>query len=150
MVLHYIHLLFLCWGVFHLLQVCFQLCVNTNKHMCAQSFPTLCDSVDCSLPGSSVHGVFQARIMKWVAISSSRGSSPTQGLNLHLLHLLYWQADSLPLSHQGSPICIIKPRVFSYTGKRKKSVYSIFIETRNLCIITLKNYGQFFSSFSEI
>ena len=36
---------------------------------------TLCNSVDCSLPGSSVHGIPQARILEWVAISSSRGSS---------------------------------------------------------------------------
>ena len=41
----------------------------------AQSCPTLCDPVDCSLPGSSVHGIFQARILEWVAISFSRGSS---------------------------------------------------------------------------
>ena len=37
--------------------------------------PTLCDPMDCSLPGSSVHGIFQARILEWVAISFSRGSS---------------------------------------------------------------------------
>ena len=42
----------------------------------AQSCPTLWDSVDCSLPGSSVHGILQARILEWVAISFSRGSSP--------------------------------------------------------------------------
>ena len=36
----------------------------------------LCDPTDCSLPGSSVHGIFQARILEWVAISFSRGSSP--------------------------------------------------------------------------
>ena len=41
----------------------------------AQSCPTLCDPVDCSLPGSSVHGILQARILEWVAISFSRGSS---------------------------------------------------------------------------
>ena len=41
----------------------------------AQSCPTLCDPMDCSLPGSSVHGIFQARILKWVSISFSRGSS---------------------------------------------------------------------------
>ena len=34
-----------------------------------QLCPTLCDPMDCSLPGSSVHGVFQARILEWVAIS---------------------------------------------------------------------------------
>ena len=41
----------------------------------AQSCPTLCDPVDCSLPGFSVHRIFQARILEWVAISFSSGSS---------------------------------------------------------------------------
>ena len=41
----------------------------------ARSCPTLCDPVDCSPPGSSVHGILQARILEWVAISFSRGSS---------------------------------------------------------------------------
>ena len=41
----------------------------------AQSYPTLCDPMDCSLPGFSVHGILQARILEWVTISFSRGSS---------------------------------------------------------------------------
>ena len=41
----------------------------------AQSCPTLCNPVDCSLPGSSVHEILQARTLEWVAISFSRGSS---------------------------------------------------------------------------
>ena len=41
----------------------------------AKSFPTLCDPMDCSLPGSSVYGILQARILKWVAVPFSRGSS---------------------------------------------------------------------------
>ena len=41
----------------------------------AQSCPTLCDPMDCSLPGSSLHGILQARVLEWVAISFSRGSS---------------------------------------------------------------------------
>ena len=41
----------------------------------AQSCPTLCDPMDCSLPGSSVYGIFQARILEWVAISFSGRSS---------------------------------------------------------------------------
>ena len=41
----------------------------------AQSCPTLCDPMDCSLSVSSVHGIFQARILEWVSISFSRGSS---------------------------------------------------------------------------
>ena len=40
-----------------------------------QSCPTLCNPIDCSLPGSSVHGIFQARTLEWVAISFSRRSS---------------------------------------------------------------------------
>ena len=51
----------------------------------AQSWPTLCNSMDCSLPGSSVHGIFQARVLEWVAIAfsdegysiSSKGFLPT-------------------------------------------------------------------------
>ena len=41
----------------------------------AQSCPTLCHPIDCSPPGSSVHGISQARILEWVSISFSRGSS---------------------------------------------------------------------------
>ena len=40
-----------------------------------QSCPTLFDPMDCSLPGSSLHGILQARVLEWVAISFSRGSS---------------------------------------------------------------------------
>ena len=45
------------------------------KVLVAQLCLTLCDPMDCSQPGSSVHGIFQARILERVAISSSRGSS---------------------------------------------------------------------------
>ena len=41
----------------------------------AQSCPTLCDPMDCSLPGFSVHGFFQAIVLEWIAISFSKGSS---------------------------------------------------------------------------
>ena len=45
------------------------------KHLVTQLCPTLCDPMDCSLPGSSVHGILQARILEWAAISFSRGAS---------------------------------------------------------------------------
>ena len=48
--------------------------LNTETEV-AQSCPTLCDPTDCSLPGSSIRGISQARILEWVAISSSRESS---------------------------------------------------------------------------
>ena len=66
---------------------------------------TLCDPVDCSLPSSSVHVILQARIPGWVAISFSRGSSWTQGSNLHFLHLLPWQGDSLPRGPHNYCLC---------------------------------------------
>ena len=47
----------------------------SSKVNVAQSCLTLCDPMDCSLPGSSVHGIFQARVLEWVAISFSRRSS---------------------------------------------------------------------------
>ena len=72
----------------------------------APSCLTLCDPVECSPPGSSVHGILQARILKWVAIPFARGSSwprdQAQGL-LHCRQMLYH------LSHRGSPsfsICV--------------------------------------------
>ena len=65
-----------------------------------QSCPTLCDPMDCSLPGSSVHGIFQARVLEWAAISFSRGSSQHRDWT--------WVSRIVsrrfyPLSHQGSP-----------------------------------------------
>ena len=64
------------------------------------------EPMDCSLPGSSVHGIFQARILVWVAISSSRGSSRPSNWTHVPLPLLHWQAESLSLSHLGSPYFI--------------------------------------------
>ena len=68
-----------------------------------QSCLTLHDPMDCSPPGSSVHGILQARILEWVAMPSSRGSSPSKGSNRRLLHLLNWEADSVPLAPPGKP-----------------------------------------------
>ena len=51
------------------------LCLREKEREVAQSCLTLRDAMDCSPPGSSVHGIFQARVLEWVAISFSRGSS---------------------------------------------------------------------------
>ena len=56
----------------------FRVCVCVCVCLCAQSLqlcPTLCNPMDCSPPGFSVHGILQARTLEWVAMSSSRGSS---------------------------------------------------------------------------
>ena len=72
-----------------------------------QLWPTHCDPMNCSLPGSSVHGILQARILDWVAVSFSRGSSQPR--------IKPWspalQADSLPSEPPGKP-----------TTKRLKSI----------------------------
>ena len=91
--------------------------------MCAnllQSCPTLCDSMDCSLPGSSVHGILQTRVGCHALF---QGIFPTQGLNPCPLCLLLLQAGSLPLeplekpllSHRGTVIrlfanCLLEER----------------------------------------
>ena len=54
----------------------------------AQSCPTLCNPMDCSPPGSSVHGIPQARILEWVALPSSRRSSSPRDRNVVFLRLL--------------------------------------------------------------
>ena len=63
----------------------------------------LCDPMDYSLP-DSVHGILQARILEWVAMSSSRGSSRPRDQAPCLLCLLHWQAGSLPLAPPGKPL----------------------------------------------
>ena len=71
-----------------------------KKVLVAQSFPTLCDPIDCSLPVSSIHGILQARILDWTAIPFSRGSSWLKDWTqvFCITDILYHP------SHQGSPI----------------------------------------------
>ena len=89
-------------------------CVCSVAQLCL----TLCHSMDCSLPGSSDCGISQARILKWVATSYSRGYSRPEDwiciscisyFGRQILDLSWktkkrWQMDSLPLYHLGSPV----------------------------------------------
>ena len=73
-----------------------KLCVCTKS---LQLCPTLSNPMDCSLPGSSIHGISQARVLEWVALSFSRGSSRPRDqtrIYLHCRQILYH------LSHQGN------------------------------------------------
>ena len=67
--------------------VCVCVCVRVLSHV------WLYNSMDCSLPGSSVCGILQATLLEWIAISYSRGSSQPRDWR-KVLHLLHWQADS--------------------------------------------------------
>ena len=93
--------------------------LHFNFHLCvlvSQSCPTLCDPMDCGLPGFSVLGVLQARILWWIAFPSPE-ELPNPGIEP-------WspasKADSLPFELQGSP-----------NRFRKGVTYSLV----NLCLI---------------
>ena len=76
---------------------------STSVHALLQMCLTLCNPMDCSPPGSSVHGISQARILEQVDHALLQGIFPTQGLNTRLLCLLHWQTGSLPLAPPGKP-----------------------------------------------
>ena len=69
-----------------------------------QSHPTLCDPMDCSLPGSSVHGILQARKLEWVTTTSSRGSFQPRDRTCVFCGSCI-AGGFFPLSYQGSPDC---------------------------------------------
>ena len=71
---------------------------TTSESEVAQSCPTLCDPMNCSLPGSSIHGIFRARVLEWVA--PSPGDLPHPGIEPRSPAL---QADALPSELPGKP-----------------------------------------------
>ena len=77
----------------------------------------LCDPMDCSLSGSSVHGIFQARVLEWIAIFLLQGIFPTQESNLGLLHC---RQTLYRLSYQGSPVVfpVVMYKCESWTIKK--------------------------------
>ena len=77
-----------------------------------QLWPTLCDAMDCNPPGSSIHGILQARILECVATPSSRGFSPPRDWTNICLHLLHCKWILHPLSHLGSPV--LDPSIINY------------------------------------
>ena len=83
-----------------------RLCTLWVTSVCAKSLQsclTLCDPVDYSPPGSSIHGILQARILICGSHFPLQGFFPTQGSNPHLPCLLHWQMSSLPPGPPGSP-----------------------------------------------
>ena len=79
-----------------LICVCVCVCACVHVQLCL----ILCDPVNCSPSGSSVHGIFQARTLEWVAITFSKGSSQPRD-QTHISCLLHWQAGSLPADPPG-------------------------------------------------
>ena len=98
----------------HYFLVCIYAC------MCAKSLQsclTLCDSTDYSWPGSSVHGIFQSRILEWMAMPSSRGSSqPRDPIHISQ-HLLHWQIGSTTSATWEPYVYIIQCNFYLYNNK---------------------------------
>ena len=83
----------------------------------SQSCQTLCDPMDCSPPGSSIHRILQARILEWVATSFSRGIFLAQGLNPGLPHCgqtLYWLSPRHQIGRGVRQGYILLPAYLTY------------------------------------
>ena len=88
-----------------------------------QSCLTLCSPMGCSPPGSSVHGIFQARILEWVVISFFKGSSQPRGqtqVSCIDRWILYHQ------HHLGSPVNILKELTLKLQGENNKGKLAVF------------------------
>ena len=100
-----------CKSYEHIMDEQLEIYVKSLSGLCAQSVTcvTLWDPRDCRLPVSSVHSILQERILEWVAMPSSRGSSRHRDQTHVLLHFLHWQADSSSLALPGKPLTFIEP-----------------------------------------
>ena len=96
----------------------------------SQPCPTLCNPMDCRLPGSSIHVIFPDTDIGLGCPVLLQGIFPTHGLKLCLL---YWQGGSLPLSHQGSPFSALINSIMLFLMsnffKYLHSLYHILIQT---------------------
>ena len=125
--------------IFRWLCVCVCVCVHARAH--AQLYPTLCDSMDCSPPGSSVHGILQARILEWVAIPFSRGSSPPRDRSHVSCISCIGRQVLYDLCHLGSPFTWLGAA--EHAGWReKRKVFNIFSTQGPLLLSTHNGRGQ--------
>ena len=108
--------------------VCVCVCVRARTKS-LQLCLALCDPMDCSLPGSSIHRILQARTLEWVAMPSSRGSSLPRDWT-RISCVLHWQVDSLPLALPGKPLaslcCSAKACFWAISGDTGPFPLSMF------------------------
>ena len=83
------------------------------KVLVIQACPSLCNPMDCSPPGSSVHEILQARILEWVAASSSRWFSQPRDQTCIPYIPCIGKAGSLPLAPSGKPVLYYSKSLFS-------------------------------------
>ena len=118
-----------------------------------KSCPVLCDLIDYSLPASSVHGIFPGKNTGSGHYCLPQRILLTQGSILHLLH---WQEDSLPLSHEGSPersiylssvtknnfFCLIYFYLFSYFNQCNSWRHPVITHILPSCIGSQRSHPQ--------
>ena len=110
--------------------------------VCAQSCPTLCDPMDCSPPGTSAHGIFQARRLEWVAVSYSRESSQPRdwtrvsciGTQI-LYHYTTWDALSWPLKDIRIQINGKVLLFYVYSDERQQRIVGILVRYSRVGIL---------------
>ena len=112
------------------------MCVCSVAKLC----PTLCDPMDCSLPGSPVHGILQVGILEWAAMPSSRSSRPRDWIYVSCLSCLaggfftHWATWEAPVLNTGNSfktclfIYFFKPIFFKVHVKSKKAVSLSWLE----------------------
>ena len=103
--------------------------INIYTCLVARSCSTPCDPMDCNPPGSSTHGILQARILEWVAMTFSRQTSQP-GDRTHMSSVyLHWQGSSLPLVPPEKPLnycCGLKYLCIPYgTMSKSEQMFAI-------------------------
>ena len=94
-----------------------------KKMLVAQSCPILCNLMDCSTPGSSMHGISQARILEWVTISFSRGSSqPRSRTQVSCIAGRFFTVWVTRDKNQRSIFCFWSGKILR-VGKKKRFVF---------------------------
>ena len=117
--------------VIQVMCMCVFVCVCAH----AQSYLILCNPMDCSPPGSSAHRTLQARILEWVAISSSRGSSPPKDrtcVSCIGRWVLYYQC------YLGSP------HIGQNSEQMKQNVNSWYIQIKGISSVFIMLFFSFF------
>ena len=111
-----------CLSLLTLVGHCSDIKRKKSESEVTQSCRTLCDPMDCSLPGCCVHEIFQARLLEWVAISFSRGSQSrdwTQASHIVGRHFTLWATREVKISRYQVQIlrqaCRILSDMFSWT-----------------------------------
>ena len=127
------------------MKVLFVVYLKLSESEVAQSCLTLCDSVDCRPPGSCIHGISQARILEWVAISFSRGSSrpkdQTRVSRIAGRHFNLWATREA----QNWTLILISETL--YLSARKESISESLVVTLETYIVC--NYICYFIYISN-